>query len=228
MPSSISPPAQRRPREEGLVASLGVVIVHGEPLFREGLAAAVERSDGLELLGSATDELTAADVIAIAPHVAVVDVDFPGIDAVALVSALSDCGLRTHVLLVEGSDDGPATYEALAAGAAGCVSASAAGSEICDAIRTVGRGDASLSSATTRSLLAGIRARRRNDRLDLTTRERDVLGVLGQGASNREIARQLFISVATVKSTLQHVYRKLNVRTRAGAVAEALRRRVFD
>jgi len=167
------------------------------------------------------------------PDVVLMDVRMPGTDGVAATRAVIDEGLtaqngepvRVIILTTFHLDD--YVHAALRAGASGFVLKDAAPTEIATAIRAVVAGEAWLDPAVTRRLIDDFAARPEQDTptpaemAQLTRREREVLIQLARGLSNAEVAEQLFISEATVKTHLARVMAKLNVREKAQAVAAA-------
>lgn len=119
-------------------------------------------------------------------------------------------------------------YSALEAGAAGFLSKRAERAEICDAVEAAQRGQIVLSPETQTALGREIRSHRRDEGPVLTEREQEVLALAAEGLSAARIGERLFLSPATVKTHLAHLYEKLGVSDRAAAVAEAFRRQLLQ
>ncbi len=203
-----------------------VLVADDQPLYREAVARAIKARPDLELVGALADpQQLLAELATLRPDVAVVDPTIPGLDAAAL---LGSAGEQTRVLLLSANPDPAAVYRSLADGAAAFLSKDADAREVCDAVAAVARGDAVLSPALQPALASQIRMRSQDSQPILSQRERQVLGLIAAGHSAPEIGRRLHLSTATVKTHLQHLYEKLGVSERAAAVAEAMRRGLFE
>jgi two-component system nitrate/nitrite response regulator NarL len=206
-----------------------VYVADDHPLYREGVVRAVKERPEFELVGSTGDGRKALeDIRQLEPQVAVLDLRMPGLDAIAVTKAIERDGLPTKVLLISASTDTPIVYEAVRAGVYSYISKDAGRREICDAVAAVARGETVLSSEMQGALVAHVRGREEQDRALLTPREREMLRYLAKGSSAPQIANDLFLSTATVKTHLANLYGKLGVSDRAAAVAEAMRRGLLE
>lgn len=206
-----------------------VFVADGHPLYREGVIRVVRERPELELIGSSGDGRAALDAIReLAPDVAVLDLRMPGLDAIAITTAVQRDALPTRVLVLSASTDGPTVYDAISAGAYAYLCKDAGGSSIGDSIVSVGRGETVLSSQLQNELVAQVRGRGREPRTTLTSREQEILACVARGSSAPTIATELFLSPATVKTHLTNLYGKLGVSDRAAAVAEAMRRGLLE
>jgi DNA-binding NarL/FixJ family response regulator len=211
-----------------------VVIADDQPLVRAGIAMLLNAEDDIAVVAEAADgedALTQAHVQR--PDVILMDVRMPGTDGVEATRAVIDQGLTTQndqpigVIILTTYDIDEAVYAALRAGASGFLLKDAAPTEIVAAIRAVAAGKAWLDPAITRRLINEFTTRPEQhaptptQMSQLTPREREVLKLLAQGLSNTEVARQLVISEATVKTHLARVMMKLGVRQKAQAVIAA-------
>ena len=190
----------------------------------EDIRVVAEAADGQDAL---------TQVRAQRPDVVLMDVRMPGTDGVAATRAVIEEGLTTPsgepirvIILTTYHSDEP-VYAALRAGASGFLLKDAAPAEIVDAVRAVVAGEAWLDPAVTRRLIDEFAARPEQhaptpaEMAQLTPREREVLTLLARGLSNADVAKDLFISEATVKTHLARVMMKLGVREKAQAVAAA-------
>jgi DNA-binding NarL/FixJ family response regulator len=190
----------------------------------EDIAVVAEAADGQEAL---------TQVRAQRPDVVLMDVRMPGTDGVAATRAVIDEGLTAQngqligVIILTTYHIDEAVYAALRAGASGFLLKDAAPTEIAAAIRAVASGEAWLDPAVTRRLIDEFNARPEPhaptpaEMAQLTPREREVLTLMARGMSNADVAVELFISEATVKTHLARVMMKLGVREKAQAVAAA-------
>jgi DNA-binding NarL/FixJ family response regulator len=180
----------------------------------------------MRVVAEAQDGLDAVDAAARAkPDVAVVDIRMPrmdGIEATRRIVARAGESTRVLILTTFGLDE--YVYEALRAGASGFMLKDAPPEDLIEAVRVVATGAALLDPAVTRSVIEEFARRSPPERVDsprladLTERERDVLRLLTRGLSNAEIAGDLVVSEATVKTHVAHVLMKLGVRDRVQAV----------
>ena len=206
--------------------SLAVLIADDQALVRGGLRKIIDGEDGMRVVAEAQDGLDAVDAAARArPDVAVVDIRMPrmdGIEATRRIVARAGESTRVLILTTFGLDE--YVYEALRAGASGFMLKDAPPEDLIEAVRVVATGAALLDPAVTRSVIEEFARRSPPERVDsprladLTGRERDVLTLLTRGLSNAEIARDLVVSEATVKTHVAHVLTKLGVRDRVQAV----------
>lgn len=203
-----------------------VLVADDHPLFRSGVVTLIRADPSFELAGECDDGRAALDEIRrTKPAVVVLDLRLPGIDGFAVLDAIQRERLPTSAVIVSASEDSATVYRAIALGASAYVSKTAAAGAVHDAIAAVARGETVIPAELQAGLASEIRIRREHvDRPLLTQRELEILRLAADGASNAEIAARLQVSGTTVKTHLAHVYEKLEVSDRAGAVARALRR----
>ena len=207
-----------------------VLVADDHPLFRDGIARAVKDRPDLELVGEAADGRAALDGIReLAPAVAIVDLRLPDLDGMDILNAVKRDGLATRILMLSASTEGPLVFQAVSAGAAGYLSKNADRTAVCDAVAAIARGESVLDPGVQSGLFAEVRSRGVTDqRPVLTQREGEILRLIAEGKSAPDISRELFLSTATVKTHLGHLYEKLGVSDRAACVAEAMRRGLLE
>ena len=205
-----------------------VVLVDDQALVRDGLRLILELA-GVEVLGEAGDGTEgAALVLEREPDVVLMDLRMPGADGIETTRRIVGSGVRTRVVVLTTFQEDELTYAALAAGASGYLLKDAGGERIVDAVRAAASGELPLAPSVATRLVEAYVQRRPAPQADellgpLSDREREVLALVGAGRSNAEIARELVISLATVKSHLRHILAKLDLRDRAHAIVLAHR-----
>jgi DNA-binding NarL/FixJ family response regulator len=205
-----------------------VLLADDEQLIREGLRLILDLQPDMEVVGEAADGVQALELVAaLQPDLLLADIRMPRLDGLELTERLSVSeGFRPRVLILTTYDADEHLYRALKAGASGFLLKDVPRSQLLHAVRLVAAGDELLSPVITRRLIerfmsspAAVAGSARLDRL--TPRETDVLRLVAGGLSNAEIATTLFLSEATVKTHLAHVFAKLDLRDRAQAVVVA-------
>ncbi|HZS20920.1 MAG TPA: response regulator transcription factor [Pseudonocardiaceae bacterium] len=211
-----------------------VVVVDDQPLVRAGIVMLINAEDDITVVAEAADGAEAMTQIRNhRPDVVLMDVRMPGTDGVTATRAVVNEGLTAQngqpigVIILTTYHIDEAVYAALRAGASGFLLKDAAPAEIVNAIRSVVAGEAWLDPAVARRLIDEFAARPEPhtptpaEMAQLTPREREVLSLMARGLSNADVAVELFISEATVKTHLARVMMKLGVREKAQAVAAA-------
>jgi DNA-binding NarL/FixJ family response regulator len=202
--------------------TITLLIVDDHPVVRDGLRGMFAASPDFEVLGEAADGAEAVVLAEILdPDVVLMDLRMPGSGGVAAIAELTRRALRCRVLVLTTYDTDSDTLPAIEAGATGYLLKDAPRDELFTAVRAAAEGKTVLSPAIASRLVSHVRTPGSES---LSTREREVLVLVAKGTSNREIAAVLFISEATVKTHLLHVYAKLGVKDRAAAVATAFER----
>lgn len=202
-----------------------VVLVDDHPVVRAGVRALVDAQDDLDVVGEAADSAQAVAVVGeTQPDVVLMDLslgDGPGgAETTRLVRELPS---PPHVLVLTTYDTEADVLDAVDAGAAGYLLKDAPPDELFRAIRGTARGETVLAPSVATRLLQ----RAASPTPKVSPREVEILRLLARGLGNKEMARELLVSEATVKSHLSHIYTKLGVDTRAGAVATAIERRIL-
>ncbi|MEV6836459.1 response regulator transcription factor [Streptomyces sp. NPDC051133] len=208
--------------------AITLLIVDDHPVVRDGLRGMFESAPGFRVLAEAANGVEAVDrATALDPDVVLMDLRMPGGSGVEAIRELSRRGARAKVLVLTTYDTDSDTLPAIEAGATGYLLKDAPREELFTAVRAAAEGRTVLSPAVASRLVHAVRTPRQPGAEPLSTREREVLALVAKGTSNREIARELFISEATVKTHLTHLYAKLAVKDRAAAVAAAYDRGIL-
>ncbi|ANZ37975.1 DNA-binding response regulator [Lentzea guizhouensis] len=200
-----------------------VVVVDDHPVVRDGLRGMLGTQDDFEVVGEAASGTEALTVIAaVRPDVAVTDLRLPAPSGAELVRLIRDRAPDTRVLVLTTHDTDADVLPTIEAGATGYLLKDAPREELFRAVRAAARDETVLSPSVAARLVQ--RVRTPVVPAPLSAREREVLLLVSQGKTNREVAAALHLSEATVKTHLLHVYAKLDVPDRASAVAAAYQR----
>lgn len=204
--------------------TISIVLVDDQDLMRAGLRLIIEGATDIEVIGEAHDGAQAVALVEqLDPDVALMDIRMAGVDGVEATRQIVERGLRTRVLILTTYDLDEHLYDTIRAGACGFLLKTAPSQQLLDTIRAAAAGDTVLAPSITKRLLERfVRSSPPTAaaaRLDgLTGREREVLELIARGLSNDEIAANLYVSGATVKSHVNTLFRKLDVRDRVQAV----------
>jgi DNA-binding NarL/FixJ family response regulator len=204
-----------------------VVIADDQALMRGGFRMILDAAGDIEVVGEAIDGADAVRAfVRLHPDVVVMDVRMPSMDGIEATRRITAADETAKILILTTFDLDEYVYDALRAGASGFMLKDRPPEELVAAVRVVAAGEALLSPSVTRKLIAEFANRPTPppapDGLDeLTEREREVLLLMAEGASNAEIAARLFVAETTVKTHVAHVLRKLELRDRAQAVVLA-------
>ncbi|MFI8293975.1 response regulator [Streptomyces sp. NPDC085614] len=208
--------------------TITLLIVDDHPVVRDGLRGMFTAAPGFDVLGEASGGVEAVELaLRLDPDVVLMDLRMPGGNGVDAIAALTDRGARARVLVLTTYDTDTDTLPAIEAGATGYLLKDAPREELFAAVRAAAEGRTVLSPAVASRLISRVRTPVAPVDGTLSGREREVLELVAKGTSNREIAAELFISEATVKTHLTHIYGKLGVKDRAAAVASAYDRGIL-
>ena len=206
--------------------ALSVVIADDQLLLRAGFRKLLDGEDGLSVVGDAADGQEAVDLVdRLRPDVVLMDIRMPVLDGIEATRRITRRHPDTAVLVLTTYDLDEYVFSALDAGAAGFLLKDCPPDELVSAIRVVARGDALIAPSVTRRLIAEFAGRAARSRLrelpSISDREREVLVGVARGLSNGELAAQLFIGEATVKSHVSSLLAKLDCRDRVQLVVAA-------
>jgi DNA-binding NarL/FixJ family response regulator len=211
-----------------------VLICDDHALFRRGLTMVLEAEEGIEVVGEATDGGEGvAKAEEIVPDVVLMDVRMPKMSGIEATRLIAQSLPTTRILMLTVSDEEDDLYEAVKAGATGYLLKEVSIEEVANAIRAVVTGQSLITPSMASKLLAEFNnlARQAEQRLNiprLTDRELQVLRLVAQGLSNREVAEQLAISENTVKNHVRNILEKLHLHSRMEAVVYAVREKLLD
>jgi DNA-binding NarL/FixJ family response regulator len=213
-----------------------VLIVDDQALFRRGLQVVLSTEANVEVVGEAADgEEAVAQAEELGPDVVLMDVRMPRMGGIEATRIIRTAMPATKVLMLTVSDDEEDLYESVKAGANGYLLKEISIEEVAEAVRAVVQGQSLISPSMASKLLAEFSslARRASEQEDspppgLTPRELQVLRLMAQSKTNRDIAEVLFISENTVKNHVRNILEKLHLHSRMEAVTYAWRKRLLD
>ena len=196
-----------------------VLVADDHPIVRGGIVSLLGAADDIEVVGEATDGLEAVRLAAsLEPDLVLMDLRMPGIDGDEATSRILAAQPTVRVVVLTTYESDVSILTAIEAGASGYLLKAAPPEEILAGIRSVARGDVALAPSIAATLVRGMS----RPTVALSARETEVLQLVAQGSSNRAIAAALFLSEATVKTHLIHVFEKLDVNDRTRAVTKAM------
>ena len=208
-----------------------VLIIEDNDLFRKSLANVINKSSKMKCAGayiSAEDALKDIEQKELKPQVVLMDIGLPGITGVECISYIKDLSRETKIIMLTIHDDDDNIFKAVCSGAAGYLLKDMHPGKIIESIEEVLNGGAPMNSNIAKKVLdlfknmtAPVAS------YDLTDRENEILKLLVDGLSKKQIAEKIFLSYHTVDVHIRHIYEKLEVHTLSGAVAKALKERLL-
>jgi DNA-binding NarL/FixJ family response regulator len=205
--------------------AIRVLIVDDQALIRAGFRMILDAQPDLEVVGEAADGSTAIDAVrTLRPDVVLMDIRMPGVDGIEATRRLTELNVPSKIVILTTYDLDEYVFDALAAGASGFLLKHVPPEELVHGVRVAASGDALLAPSITKRLIEEFAKHRApvraggTDLHTLTDREQEVIRLLGRGLSNPEIARELKVGEATVKTHVAHVLDKLGLRDRVQAV----------
>jgi DNA-binding NarL/FixJ family response regulator len=209
-----------------------LVLADDHGILRAGLRALLNADPDLDVVAEASDGAEAlAAVQKHQPDLAILDISMPGLNGLEVLEALNNQNSKTKILILTVHEDTFLLKKALKLGASGYIVKQAVESELINAIRAILRGEIYIHPSLTRELVKAITPAKTDPSAktaDLTPRETEVLYLIVQGYSNREISEELNISIRTVETHRANIMQKLNLRTRVELVRYAKLHHMID
>ncbi len=227
------PPTKESPlRDTGQIMSrIRVLIVDDHPVVRHGLKSMLSRSPDIDVVGEASDAEAVADmVLALQPDVLIMDIRLPGKSGLSIVPMLRKAYPWLKIVILTSYDEDEYLFGALRAGAHAYLLKSVAHEKLATTVRAVYTGERTLSPDLVGRVLQEFEAlaqQSSRQEHDLTNEEIKILHLIAAGRTSKEIAASLHWSEVTVKRRIAAILEKLNVKTRAQAVADAARRGII-
>jgi DNA-binding NarL/FixJ family response regulator len=209
------------------MARIKVMVVDDHKMVREGIISVLSLHSDIEVVGEASDgDEALAKISTFTPDVVLMDISMPRTNGIIATRMIKERYPEVKVIMLTMLDQEGYVYEAIKAGATGYILKNTSIEELTKAIRGVHKGEATLHPKAQAYLVKEYSAMVKKDResYGLSDREMEILQLLADGFTNKEIAGQLYISTQTVKTHIAHIFEKLGVKDRTEAVAAALRR----
>jgi DNA-binding NarL/FixJ family response regulator len=203
-----------------------VLIADDHPLFREGMRGRLDRVGDITVVGEAASGQEAVELARkLEPHVVLMDIKMPGLNGIEATREILRANPRVGVLMLTMFEDDDSVFAAMRAGAKGYLLKDSGGEGVVYAIRAVTSGEAVFGPGVAERIIGFFSIPRsaapQRAFPELTEREEEILSLVAQGKSNQEIARQLFVSLKTVRNHVSNILVKLQVADRAQAVIRA-------
>jgi DNA-binding NarL/FixJ family response regulator len=202
-----------------------VLIADDHPLFREGMRGRLDRVADVAVVGEAASGEEAVELAhKLEPHIILMDIKMPGLNGIEATREIQRANPQIGILVLTMFEDDDSVFAAMRAGAKGYLLKDSGGEGVVHAIRAVASGEAVFGPGVAERMIGFFSAPRAAPKRafpELTEREEEVLSLVAQGKSNREIARQLFVSLKTVRNHVSNILLKLQVADRAQAVIRA-------
>jgi DNA-binding NarL/FixJ family response regulator len=203
-----------------------ILVVDDHPVVRQGVSAILGYEPGIAVVGAAADGTEALRLIVQEqPDVVLLDLHLPQLSGVEVMRLARAAGSTTRFLILTTYDTDEYLAPAMAAGAQGYLLKDATPDDLVRGVRAMAEGGAALQPGIAARLLGRLQSGERDDSLSL--RELEVLRLLARGGNNKSIASELMISEGTVKTYLSRIFNKLDVQSRAEAVAVGLKRHLI-
>jgi len=211
-----------------------ILIADDHAIIRRGLRTLLEHEPGFEVIAEASDGREATETAKRErPHIVILDIGMTNLNGIEACRQISEALRDTQIVMLTVHSDESYLLSALKAGARGYVLKSSAESEVVDAVRAVSQGKAFFSPKVSRILADDYTRYLKREEVEdaydlLTTREREILQLLAEGASNKDVANVLNLSPTTVICHRQHIFQKLNLHSLADLILYAVRKGVIS
>jgi two-component system NarL family response regulator len=230
------PPSRGKGTADAAAAPIRVLIADDHAVFRRGIRVILDHAPDIEVVGEAADaDAAEAAEASLEPDVILMDVRMPGGSGIEAAERIKSRQPDAAILMLTASEDESDLFEAIKAGATGYLLKEISVEEVCDAVRAAAAGQSRLAPRMASKLLSEFAMlSQRGAETDagsparLTDREMDVLRLMAKGQSNREIAKELFISENTVKNHVRNILEKLHLHSRMEAVVYAVREKLLE
>jgi len=202
-----------------------ILVVDDHPLFRSGVVHSLQMDPGFKVVGDvSTGEEALALAIELAPDVVLLDVNMPGWSGIVTAEKIAEACPSTVIVMLTSSEDKDKLLAALKAGARGYVLKGISAKELAGVVHSAMAGEVYVSPSIASEMLVSLTQVKATDPMqELTDREREILALIGNGMTNREIGERIFLSEKTIKHYVTNILQKLQVRSRVEAALLANR-----
>lgn len=201
-----------------------VIIVEDDQEIRDSLSVFLSESEGIKYSGSFGDcETALKNIHTLLPDVILMDISLPGMNGIEGVKKIREKYEDIDIIMLTVHKNDEMIFDSLCSGACGYLMKNTAPSEIVEAIKEVRKGGSPMSTEIARRIVTSFHIKKK---IDFTSREHEVLGLLCKGLSYKSIADKLFVSIETVHFHIKNIYRKLHVNSKSQAVARALKEKL--
>lgn len=208
---------------------ISVVIVEDDVQIREGISALIKSTNEFSLKGAYAEcRSLLSDLDNILPDVFLMDISMPGMSGIECAAKIKSIYPAVNIVMLTVYENDSQIFDSLRAGASGYILKRTPLNEILEAIRDVNSGGAPMTPSIAKRVLGFFNETgKKSNEYNLTQREKEILQQLVNGLSYKKIAETLFISIDTVRSHIKNIYHKLHVSSKSGAVAKALKDKIF-
>ena len=206
--------------------TIRILLIDDHQVVREGIRRMLEIEPDIKVVGEAANSREAlTQVASLSPEVILMDIKMPGVDGISLTREIKGKFPSSNIIMLTLYDE--YLTKAIEAGAKGYLLKDIHRDELLKAIRAVHEGRSPFNLSLSQEQLAGLVASPDSERTHLSERELAILRLVANGVTTREVAKQLFLSEATVKRTLRLTFEKLGARNRSEAISEAYKRKIL-
>jgi DNA-binding NarL/FixJ family response regulator len=210
---------------------IDVIIIEDNELLRDSLKEAINKSGLISCRNTFSSGEAALDLIEkeeLVPQIILLDIGLPGMNGIELIPELKKLSPSSKILIITVHDDDENVFNAICAGASGYLLKDLSSEKIVSSINEVMNGGAPMNSHIAKKVLSMFRDQNiKSDGYDLSEREKEILSLLVDGLSKKQIAEKIYLSYHTVDSHLRNIYAKLEVHSRSSAISKAIREKLL-
>jgi DNA-binding NarL/FixJ family response regulator len=214
-----------------MINKTDVVIIEDNELLRDSLKEAINKSSSINCsnaFGSGEAALEFIESEELVPDIILLDIGLPGMSGIELIPELKKLSPSSKIIIITIHDDDENVFNAICAGASGYLLKDLSSDSIVNSISEVMSGGAPMNSHIAKKVLNMFRDQNlRSDGYDLSEREKEILGLLVDGLSKKQIAEKIFLSHHTVDSHIRNIYAKLEVHSRSSAISKAIKEKLL-